>query len=188
MIPSVWRGGPVPQQPTAGTPARVPGRDLPGALLLHPVILASIALFIVNDHVFKPAHPGWLTGKLSDVAGLIFFPVLVAAIAEIVAPTVRRHPAAALALCVGLTGLTFVVMLLVPAGGDGYRWFFGVAQWPFRVAAAVIAGAPGPGVTPVMFAADPTDLIALPALLVPLALAVQRGHPHRGPRSESPLE
>ena len=34
--------------------------DVPGALLLHPVVLAAIACFIVNDHVFKPANPGWL--------------------------------------------------------------------------------------------------------------------------------
>jgi hypothetical protein len=140
------------------------------------VILAAIAVFIFNDHVLKPAYPGWLTGKLSDVAGLIFFPVLVASVAELVAPAARRHAATVLALCVGLTGLTFVAMLLVPLGGDGYRWFFGVAQWPFRMATAVVTGAPVPAITPVSFAADPTDLITLPALLVPLALAVRQGH------------
>ena len=42
--------------------AAITGRDVPGGRLLHPVILAAIALFVVNDHLFKPAHPGWLTG------------------------------------------------------------------------------------------------------------------------------
>jgi hypothetical protein len=136
------------------------------------VVLASIACFVVNDHVLKAAHPGWLTGKLSDVAGLIFFPVLIAAIAELVSPTARRHAGAILVLAVAITGLTYVAMLLVPAGGDGYRWFIGIVQWPFRIVAATAAGAPLPTVAPVGFAADPTDLITLPALLVPLWLAV----------------
>jgi hypothetical protein len=179
MITSARRRGMTPLQHIGAAPGREPRHDVPGALLLHPVILAAIALFIVNDHVFKPAYPGWLTGKLSDVAGLVFFPVLVASIAELVAPAVRRHAAGAISLCVCLTGLTFVAMLLVPLGGDGYRWFFGFAQWPFRLAGAVITGAPVPGMTPVLFAADPTDLITLPALLVPLALAGQRGRRDR---------
>jgi hypothetical protein len=149
------------------------GSDVPGGLLLHPVVLASIACFVVNDHVFKAAHPGWLTGKLSDVAGLIFFPVLIAAVAELVTPTARRHAGAILFLAVVVTGLTYVAMLLVPAGGDGYRWFIGIAQWPFRIVAAIAAGAPLPAIAPVRFAADPTDLITLPALLVPLVLAIR---------------
>ena len=149
------------------------GTDVPGALLLHPVVLASIACFVVNDHMLKAAHPGWLTGKASDVAGLIFFPVLVAAIAELVSPKARRQAAAILILAVALTGLTYVAMLLVPAGGDGYRWFIGILQWPFRIVAAIAAGAPLPALAPVRFAADPTDLITLPALLVPLWLAIR---------------
>ena len=149
------------------------GTDVPGALLLHPVVFASIACFLVNDHVLKAAHPGWVTGKLSDVAGLIFFPVLIAAIAELVSPTARRHAGAILILAVALTGLTYVAMLLVPGGGDGYRWFIGILQWPFRTVAAIAAGAPVPTIAPVRFAADPTDLITLPALLVPLWLAIR---------------
>ena len=153
--------------------ARTIGTDVPGALLLHPVVLAAIAGFLVNDHVLKPAYPGWLTGKLSDVAGLIFFPVLIAAVAELVSPIARRHAAATLVLAVAVTGLTYVAMLLVPAGGDGYRWFLGVLQWPFRIVGALAAGTPLPAITPVRFAADPTDLITLPALLVPLVLAIR---------------
>ena len=147
--------------------------DVPGALLLHPVVLAAIACFIVNDHVLKPANPGWLTGKLSDVAGLIFFPVLIAAVAELVSRVARRHATATLVVAVTITGLTYVAMLLVPAGGDGYRWFIGAMQWPFRIAGAIAAGWPLPVVAPVRFAADPTDLITLPALFMPLILAIR---------------
>ena len=146
---------------------------MPGGLRLHPAVLAAIALFVVNDHVFKPTHPGWLTGKLSDVAGLVFFPVLLAAVAELVIPVARRHVGATLLIAVAATGLTYVAMLVSPAGGDGYRWFIGLVQWPFRIAGALAAGTPVPAIAPVWFAADPTDLITLPALLVPLVLAIQ---------------
>jgi hypothetical protein len=152
---------------------RTAGPDVPGAMLLHPVVLLAVACFVVNDHVLKAAHPGWVTGKLSDVAGLVFFPVLIAAVAELVSPAARRHPGAILILAVAVTGLTYVAMLLVPAGADGYRWFIGIAQWPFRIAPAMAAGMPLPALAPVRFAADPTDLITLPALLVPLVLAIR---------------
>jgi hypothetical protein len=148
---------------------------VPGDLLLHPVVLAAIVVFIVNDHLLRPGHPGWLTGKLSDVVGLIFFPVLLAAVAEVVSPMARRHAAAMLVLAVALTGLTYLAMLLEPAGADAYRWFLGAVQWPLRIAAALVAGLPVPDLAAVRFAADPTDLITMPALLVPLALAWRRG-------------
>lgn len=58
----------------------------PFALLTHPAVLASVAVVAVNDHVLKGSGwlPGAVTGKLSDVAGLFFFPILVAALLYIV--------------------------------------------------------------------------------------------------------
>jgi hypothetical protein len=52
--------------------------------LRHPLPLAAVAVLAVNDHLLKGAHllPGWLTGKLSDFAGLFFFPVLLVALAR----------------------------------------------------------------------------------------------------------
>ncbi len=64
----------------------------PFALLTHPAVLASVAVVAVNDHVLKGSGwlPGAVTGKLSDVAGLFFFPILVAALLYIVARGVGR--------------------------------------------------------------------------------------------------
>lgn len=42
----------------------------------HPVVLASVLLLLLNDHVLKHVWPGFVTGKLSDVVG----PVVVAAL------------------------------------------------------------------------------------------------------------
>ncbi|WNG39655.1 hypothetical protein F0U61_42760 [Archangium violaceum] len=48
-----------------------------------------MVLLGVNDHVFKLHCPSWWTGKLSDVAGLAFFPLLPQALWEAV--TGRRE-------------------------------------------------------------------------------------------------
>jgi hypothetical protein len=39
-----------------------------------PLVMASIVVLLVNDHLLKAAAPSWVTGKLSDFAGLFFFP------------------------------------------------------------------------------------------------------------------
>lgn len=44
--------------------------------------LAALVALIANDHWAKGAHPGLLTGKISDVAGLVVLPVLLATAAR----------------------------------------------------------------------------------------------------------
>jgi cysteine-rich repeat protein len=53
----------------------------PARALVHPVWILSLGLLVLNDHFLKGSGllPGWLTGKLSDLAGLIVAPVLLAA-------------------------------------------------------------------------------------------------------------
>jgi len=52
------------------------------APLRHPAWWSALALLVLNDHVLKGAGvlPGALTGKLSDFAGLLVAPVLLAAL------------------------------------------------------------------------------------------------------------
>jgi hypothetical protein len=52
-------------------------------------------LLVVNDHIFKALAPSWVTGKLSDFAGLFFFPFLLAAA---LSPITRRAGALAFAI------------------------------------------------------------------------------------------
>ncbi|WP_437915038.1 hypothetical protein WME73_05870 [Sorangium sp. So ce302] len=91
------------------------------AVLRHPLFLGALALLVVNDHLLKGAGllPGALTGKLSDLAGLVVAPVLAAALvdartsrgravafAAVVAPFAAiKLSAAAAQLLVGLVGL-----------------------------------------------------------------------------------
>jgi hypothetical protein len=49
-------------------------------LLTHPVFTGSVALLAVNDHVLKARWPGPITGKLSDIAGVVMIAIACAAI------------------------------------------------------------------------------------------------------------
>jgi hypothetical protein len=48
--------------------------------LQHPSTILSIAILLMNDQVLKVVYPSWITGKLSDFAGLFFFPFIVSVI------------------------------------------------------------------------------------------------------------
>jgi hypothetical protein len=109
--------------------------------LAHPVILVSIGLLLVNDHVLKAVAPGWLTGKVSDFAGLAFFPLLVAIV---VGPIARRW---ALPVAVGVTGTWFTLIKTSV-----------VASHATERMVESLTGSPATIVV------DPTDLLALPAM------------------------
>ena len=60
------------------------------AALTHPATLIALATLLVNDLVFKWLWPGyWLTGKLSDLAWVVFAPPLLALPLAFLA---RRNP------------------------------------------------------------------------------------------------
>lgn len=114
------------------------------AWLGHPVTVLALVVLVLNDHVLKAAQPGWLTGKLSDVAGLVLAPPLVAALAALIVP---RLPArAAFGLGLGLVGLGFTLVKTIGSAAAAAS-----AAW------SVVSG-------PSLVRADLTDLFALPAL------------------------
>lgn len=112
-----------------------------------PTVLALVVLTL-NDHVWKQQWPGVVTGKLSDVAGLVLAPPLMAVV--LAAGRVPRPRTWAL---VG-TGLGFTLVKSTEAG-------------------AGLASAALSLVTPSQVLRDPTDLLALTGLLV--AWWVSRG-------------
>lgn len=109
----------------------------------HPLIIGSIALLLVNDHLLKVYSPSWLTGKLSDFAGLFFFPFLLALLLRRAARSDDR----ALRWGLLLTGLAFGAIKTLPAANAA-------ATWAVRLLL-------GPSVR---FVLDPTDLMALAVL------------------------
>ncbi|MEM7139810.1 MAG: hypothetical protein AAF548_02185 [Actinomycetota bacterium] len=115
-----------------------PGVKADAAALADPRLLVAVALLIANDHWWKAAHGNWLTGKLSDVVGLLVAAVLIR---------------------VALGGRALGdVGVLVLAG-----WFSAMKTIP-AVSAATVAGADALLPWSNAVVTDPTDLIALPVL------------------------
>lgn len=137
--------------------------------LLHPLPLVMLVLLLVNDHVLKVHHPGWLSGKLSDVAALALLPFVLLALADLAALTSPRLPApgrrAVVASVLGTAAL-FTAMQATPLGADVYRWGLAAAQWPFHAIAPVVLGEPMPPLAPVRLTPDLSDLLTLPAAAV----------------------
>lgn len=114
--------------------------------------LAALLVLLANDWWGKAAAGGWLTGKLSDAAGLVVAPLALsaalgcalhalAALGAPVAPALgRRRLGAALAL----VALGFAACKLSPAVASGTA-----------AALSHFGGAP-------RIVADPTDLLMLP--------------------------
>ena len=170
--------------------ATAPERPAPGSAMLHPITLAAVALLILNDHVFKAQWPSWWTGKLSDVAGLAMFPLLLQGLWEHLGTRDREdfEPSrAVLHGCVLLTGLCFSVIQVSELAGDGWRYGLGLLQWPVRAAWAFLTDTPwNPRVLPVAHVVDAEDLLTLPALLVALKVGGQRCAPRAVSRVGAP--
>ncbi len=132
--------------------------------MLQPAVLGALVLLLVNDHVLKDAAAGTafdvVTGKLSDFAGLAFFPVLLLSLVELVT---RKVPASKRVVVVSivLTAVVFTLTKTWSPAADAYRLAIAVLQYP--VHGRLIE---------VRHVVDPTDLVALPA--VALALLVHR--------------
>ena len=132
---------------------------LPAGEFLAPAPLAALALLALNDHVLKGSGvlPGWLTGKISDLAGAFFFPLLATALADTVAMgtarllrlrldfSLRRWK---LAVAIAATGAGLVALELSPAFGRAYVDTLGRLGFPSATTR------------------DPSDLVAL-LMLVP---------------------
>ena len=137
---------------------------LPVGEAMHPLTLLAVLVLVVNDWVLKPAfHDSsalgeLVTGKLSDVAGLVFAPVVLSAAIGLVLALVARlgsRPAIdpyltrrRLGVCIAATGLTFAAVKLSPDAADALA----------RALSHVGRRA--------SIMADRTDLLALPSLLV----------------------
>lgn len=148
--------------------ARVPGDGL-----LNPIALTAIGLLIVNDHILKSLVPGLITGKVSDFAGLVFFPLLLEAAHELGCAATRRDwgpSQAVLSLSIAVTALTFAAVKLIPEATAAFASTLGAIQWLTGQILMVGAAAPWR----VEVAQDPTDLMALPVLALTYVIGRRR--------------
>ncbi len=124
---------------------------------MHPVTLAAIVVLVVNDWVLKPRFgPSAVTGKLSDLAGLVCAPLLLSASIGLALWVAWRLGAGLdprltqrrLALCVAATGISFTAIKLSERAAT---WFTSIVEVLGRPAEVYL---------------DRTDLLCLPALAV----------------------
>jgi hypothetical protein len=138
--------------------------------MLHPVPIGALALLIANDHLWKGHGPALVTGKLSDLAGLVLFPLLLQALVEVGGAAIGRGARPSPDLLAGLivvTGCAFAAAQLSPPIDGVLEVAWGWARSPV----ATLAGAPGP---PGVLTQDPTDLLVLPALVIPWLVGQRR--------------
>lgn len=147
------------------------GRQV-GRALLHPASLGAIAVLLLNDHVLKGAYPGAWTGKISDLAGLLFFPVLLFTLVEVAALLIHRPTPgvrAAFVVC-AVSAVGFTLAKTVPWANEAYRGTLAYLRW-FPVAAwETLAHRSPPPRASVDLVPDPTDLLALLAVVLAFLL------------------
>lgn len=137
-------------------------------LVVAAIPIAAVVVLLVNDHVLKWQLDNWWTGKLSDFAGLVFFPLLALALLEWLGTGALRRRAHVVLAC-AVTGLVFAAIKLVPVANLAYAELAGLVQWPGWVMLAWFDGTSLPGATPVECVRDASDLLALPAMAIPIA-------------------
>ena len=152
-------------------------RPAPADGLLNPVALAAVLLLVVNDHFLKAQWPGTVTGKLSDFAGLAFFPLVLLGFWEVALALARRWSGPRLRTLVAATTLTAVAFIAVKttaAGASAFGLVLAFGQWLPAALGGVVTGRAAAMGAAAPVAQDPTDLVALPALLVALFIGRRR--------------
>ena len=161
-----------------------------GDAVLHPVALLALGVLILNDHVLKAAFPGLVTGKLSDIAGVVLLPLVLVAGWELLGAALGRGSeprARVLALAILLTGVGFTLVKVAPPVALAFGWLLGAIQWPVTVFASLAAGSPlvlAPSAAPIVV--DPGDLVALPALAIAIWVGAARVRRVVGPGVDAP--
>lgn len=141
-------------------------RAAAGRVLLRPWCLVAMAVLVVNDHWSKArfgAQPGWgaVTGKVSDVAGLVFFPLLLVSLVSLAGVAAgRRHLVGA----VVVTGVGFAAIKVVPAAAATYAGGLAAVRWVPAGLVAMCTAAPRPPLPSIDHVMDATDCLSLPAL------------------------
>lgn len=152
------------------------GGRMPGDWLLSPWVLGAVALLALNDHVLKRSYGNWWTGKLSDAAGMVFFPWFLVCLWELLRWAMRRPWHASPSVVHASVAITLLGFSLVNLSHATADLFVSTVQAVWDLLAALGAGALCPG--PVRHTVDPSDLLATPLLLVPWRLGLRRlGHP-----------
>lgn len=139
----------------------------PGGLALHPATLCALAALVVNDHWAKAHFANTLTGKLSDFAGLALVPAVIVATIELTLGRVARNRERLVTAAALVTGALFTVAKLTHWGAELYRSHWGWLRAPWDHLNSWAHDRSPPAAPRVAFVRDPSDLVALVALVIP---------------------
>ncbi len=130
--------------------------------MTHPATVTALAVLLLNDLFFKALWPhGWVTGKLSDLAWMVFAPPLLAFLLSLVTP---RNRAAERAVFIA----SFVGLPLLYATFNTFAPFHDVVIRGLLLLSGAAAGSP----------LDVTDSLVIPPALA-IALWTWRRPPAR---------
>lgn len=147
-----------------------------GDYLLSPVFLTSLGILLVNDFLLKPNYPSPLSGILSDLAGMVFFPIFFVAVVEFLAVLLPGRPFARprwFWIATAVIAFLLVVVKFTDVGQEMYRAL--VAPLMNTPIAGLTIGGGGA-------VSDPWDLLAL--FLAPIPIWV--GWRYRGQENAAP--
>ncbi len=139
--------------------------------LLAKAFLISLGVILINDLVLKPHFPSVVSGKASDVAGMIFFPLLLVAVCELCSRFLPARPLATpvwFVMGTAFVAVAFVAVKFSELGGDVYQ---GISAPILAVAGPLSLGTRGA-------VSDPWDLLAL--VFLPLPILVGRRYRQGG--------
>ena len=137
--------------------------------LSHPVSIGALIILLLNDHWWRQVAPSWVTGKIGDFTWLIFAPFLLAAILAWLMPLRLKHREEIIGRgSIVVVGLVFAFAKTIPAFHS--------------LTIQVLETLTGWGNVLRM---DPTDLVALPALMIAWLIWERSANrsirlPHRG--------
>ncbi len=150
-------------------------RQLPGHLLRRPVSLVAVALLLVNDNLLKRVMPGTLTGKLSDIAGLVLLPLALVSLAEAARYVFHRQPwrttVAEVQVTTAVTAVGFTAVKLSTRVAEAFEHALSAVRWTPSAAASLLTHHAVPAFKAVVITHDATDLLALPVLVAVLLVA-----------------
>lgn len=130
--------------------------------MLSSVFVLSVVSLLLNDLVLKPRFPGAVSGLLSDLAGMVFFPIFAVALAEIAALALPSRP---MAKPLWFTFASLVVaslFVLFKFSAVGEEVFIVISE-PVRISLGALLGYEQRGLV-----SDPWDLLALLMLPIPV--------------------
>jgi hypothetical protein len=148
----------------------------PGDGLLHPAVVGALVLLVLNDHLLKPMLPGILTGKMSDIAGLLLAPIMVVAALELASAALGRPSSPdrplLIAIC-SIVAIGFAVVKVTPFGAVALGATLGIGQWLGGLIVSPLFGMPPPPAAADVIV-DPSDLIALGSVWGAIAISLRR--------------